>query len=342
MSSTEAVAPTSDPTPPPRPRADRGRSPRLMKFFEAYALVIVLVGIAIFFTFYDKTADTFLTSANMRILVSNQVVPAIVALAALIPLVCNQFDLSVGAITGLGAVFVASVLSKSTSIPVAILVGVALGLGVGLVNALLVTRVMLNGVIATLGTAALVAGVVAQKTGGQAIVSNIPASFTAFGSENFIGIPKVAWTLVVLALVVYFLLEHTPLGRQAYAIGSNDNAAKLVGIRTDVIIGLSFVGAGVLAGIAGVLYVARAGGADPSIGPDYTLTGLAAAFLSAAAIRPGRFNVGGTLVAVFFLAVINNGLDLAGAPDYVSSYVNGAALIAGVALAGFISRRRTN
>lgn len=325
----------------PQPSGSPNRRGAVLSFVEAYLLLILLIGIAVFFSLYPSTSDTFLTSANMRILVGNQVVPAIIALAALIPLICNQIDLSVGAIAGVAAVFVASVLSGGSSIPEALVIGVVIGLGIGLLNGLLVTRAGVNGVIATLGTSALLAGVVSQKTGGEAVVSNIPTAMTNFGSGNTFGVPTLAWTLLLIVVVIYFVMGHTPFGRQTYALGSNKMAAELVGLRTRMITTTTFVIAGGLSGIAGVIYVARAGGADPSVGPSLTLAGLAAAFLSAAAVQPGRFNVGGTVVAVFFLAVLNNGLDLAGAQPYVASYVNGIALIGGVAMAMALARRRT-
>ncbi|MGQ4599406.1 ABC transporter permease subunit [Nocardia sp. R6R-6] len=314
---------------------------RLRSIAEAYALLIMLVVIGALFTVLPATSDTFLTAANMRILVSNQVVPAIVAMAALLPLTVREFDMSVGAIAGLSAIFVASMLGASVGVPVAVIVGILLGALVGIINATLVTRAMVNGVIATLGTSAVVAGAVQQKTGGQAVAGNMPDGFTNFGSANVLGVPWVAWALIAIAIVVYFVLEHTPYGRQLQAFGSNPTAAGLVGLRTRLLVGSAFVFAAVLAGVAGVIQVARAGGADPTVGPSFTLTGLAAAFLSAAAVRPGTFNVGGTVVAVFFLAVLNNGLSLAGAPPHVANYVNGGALIIGVALATFLWRRRS-
>lgn len=324
------------------PTIDRGSIPRrVLKFVEAYALLLMIVAVCIFFAVLPATSDTFLTAANMRILLANQVVPAIIALGALLPLVCREFDLSVGAIMGVTAVFVASMLSGTVSVPVALLGGLAIGSLVGVFNALLVTKAKVNGVVATLGTSTLVAGVVAQKTGGQAIVGDIPAVVTNFGSGTVLGIPTVAWALVIVAAAVYFALEHTPYGRQLQALGSNATAAALVGLRTRMLIGSTYVLAGLLAAIAGIIYVSRAGGTDPSVGPAFTMTGLAAAFLSAAAVRPGTFNVWGTIIAVFFLAVLNNGLSLAGAPPHVADYVNGGALIIGVALATFLWRRRS-
>lgn len=325
--------------PPSAPGAPKKR--RVLALVEAYALLIMVFVIGLVFTLLPATSEVFLTSANMRILVANQIVPAIVALAALLPLICNEFDLSVGATMGVTAIFTASLLSGGTSIVVTLLAGLAIGAFVGLLNALLVTRAGVTGVVVTLGTSTLIAGVVAQKTGGQAVVGNIPQSVIDFGANDALGVPLVAWAFVALALVVYFVLEHTPYGRQLQALGSNATAAKLVGLRTRLLVSSTYVLAGVLAGIAGIIYVARAGGADPSVGPPFTLTGLAAAFLSAAAVRPGTFNVWGAVVAVFFLAVLNNGLSLAGAPPHVTDYVNGGALIVGVALATYLWRRRS-
>jgi ribose transport system permease protein len=323
---------------PPRGRRDH-RDQRL-RLLEAHALLLLLVAAAIFFSLWSKTSDTFPTSANLQILVSSQAVVAIIALGALVPLICNEFDLSVGAIAGLSAVLGASALSDGAPVAVAILYGVGLGMGVGAVNAVLVTRAGVNGVITTLGVATILSGIVVQKTGGLTVVSHIPRSVTNFGSGNTFGIPRVALVLVALAIAAYYLLEHTPSGRQIYAVGSNRAAATLVGVRVKLTLGLAFVVAGTLSGAAGVLYVARAGGADPDVGAGFTLPALAAAFLSAAAVKPGRYNVGGTLVAIFFLAVLNNGLNLAGAEPYIASYVNGLALIVGVGLAAYLQRRR--
>jgi ribose transport system permease protein len=135
-------------------------------------------------------------------------------------------------------------------------------------------------------------------------------------------------------------MSYTPFGRYLYAIGVNRTAARLVGLRTRLNLATAFVIAGALAGVAGILAVARAGGADPQLGDQLLLPAFAAAFLSAASIKPGRYNVGGLLVAVYFLAVLNNGLNLAGVEPYVNLYVNGGALIIGVGLAAHLGRKR--
>jgi ribose transport system permease protein len=322
------------------PQAEvRPRRRRPLDYVEAYALLGLLVLVGLFFTFFSKTSDTFLTSANLQVLVAGQVVVAIVALGLLVPLCANEWDLSVGAVAGLAAVFSAVVMS-SNGLLLGILVGIGIGVLVGVANALIVTRLNVNAVIATLGMATIVAGAINLKTAGLPVVSDIPESLTNLGSATWLGVPRLGVVLVVVALVVHYVLGYTPYGRYLYALGANPLAARLVGLRTRMLLAMTFVIAGVLAGIGGILAVARAGGADPKLGDQLLLPAFAAAFLSAASIKPGRYNVGGLLVAVYFLAVLNNGLNLAGVRPYVNLFVNGTALIVGVALATYLGRRR--
>jgi ribose transport system permease protein len=329
-------SPTVPETNTPRRRDTSGRA---LEFLESYALVICIGLFIVFFSVLPATSASFPTVANFQAIAGNQAVIAIVALAALIPLITNQFDLSVGATAGLSSVYAASLMANGTPTIVAILVGLAIGGAIGLVNGLIVTRGGVNAVIVTLGTATVIGGLISLKTNGESIVS-VPDSVINFGTGNTLGVPRPDWVLLAIAALVYYTLAHTPLGRYLYALGSNERAARLVGLPTRQTALASFVLAGLLAGAAGVLEVARAGGADPTVSTNFTLEGLTAAFLSAAAIRPGRFNVAGVIVAVAFLAVLNGGLNLAGAQPYVDDFVNGTALVVGVGLAAYLGRRR--
>jgi ribose transport system permease protein len=333
---TSGVLATAEQAPPPR---RRWRRP-LRSYLEAYAFVGLLVLAFAFFSLWSKTSGTFTSSANLQVLIGSNAVVAIVALGALVPLVCNEWDLSIGASTALGAIYAAQALVHGTAVPFAILIAVGVGVAVGLVNALLVTRLGVNAVITTLGVSIIITGIISLKTHGVTIAGNIPSSLTNFGTLNWFGIPRTAFALAVVAALVYYLLNHTPYGRYLYAVGSNRSAARLAGIRGRLIIGTTFVICGAICGAAGLVQVARAGSADPNLANSILLPALAAAFLSAAAIRPGRYNAVGVLVAVYFLAVLNSGLNLAGAADYVSDFVNGGALIAGVGLAVRLGGRR--
>ncbi len=323
---------------PDRHRTLKGRT---VSFLESYAMLLILVLIALFFAFWPETSSTFPTAANLRILLASQAVIGVISLGLLLPLLGQEFDLSVGNNAALSAILVADFVSGGGNVLLAVALAVLIGAGVGGVNALIVTRLHVNGVIATLGTMTILAGVILQQTGGLAPSSDIPASMTSFGTGLVAGIPAIFITLLVIAAITYFVLSHTSVGRQIYAVGSNLEAARLVGLRTDRLKAAMFVAGGLLCGVGGFLYLSRAGGASPNVGATFLLPAFAAAFLSAAAVRPGRFNVWGTIIAVYFLAVLNNGLSLAGVDPYVTDWVNGFALISGVALATALYRRRT-
>jgi ribose transport system permease protein len=313
----------------------------LPSMLEKYALVLLFALMCVFFAIYQPTSDTFPSSANIRNILGNEPVIAIIALASILPLTCGHFDLSVGATAGLSSIVAASAAAEH-DVPVvaAIALAILAGCAVGLFNGVLVARLGVNALIATLGTATLVAGLISLYTANQVISIGIPESMTTLGSGTWLGLPRTVYTLAVVAVAVWYLLTQTPYGRQLTAVGVSPGAARLVGLRVDRYVMSSFVLSGALSGVAGALLLARAGTANPSVGPGYTLAALSAAFLGATAIKPGTFNVVGTLLGVLFVAVSVNGLVLAGAADWVQPTFNGAALIIAVALSTSIARRR--
>ncbi|RWA61151.1 ABC transporter permease [Mesorhizobium sp.] len=320
--------------------ASSGITGLIIRYGEAYTLVGLMLVIAAVFSVLPATSETFPTAANLRIVIANQTVLAIVALAAFIPLITNEFDVSVGANLGLASILAASAMSIGVPWPVALCIAAGVGACVGVVNGLLITWAGINSLITTLGTSIIIHGIVVWKTNGVSIVSNIPPALTRFGSGAVFGVPLPLFALLAVTIAIAYLAYHTPFGRYMYAIGSNASAARLVGINTKRILFRSFVLAGLLAGLAGFLQVSRTGGANPRVGEAFTLPALAAAFLSAASIRPGTYNVVGVIVAVFFLATLNSGLNLAGADVYVNDLINGCALILGVGLARFLGRNQ--
>ncbi|MBS1895659.1 MAG: ABC transporter permease [Actinobacteria bacterium] len=326
---------------PAGPKAGGSKLSRTaVHYAEAAALPLGMVVIALFFSLYPVTSATYPTAANFQATAGNQSVLAILTIAAMIPLCAGEFDLSVGATLSLGAVFAGSAMQSGTPLALAILLAVGIGAVVGVANGLLITRLRVNSVIATLGTAIIIEGIIQAKSHGQSIVEGIPSGLATFGGGNTAGIPNTVFVMAAIALLAYYLLVHTPFGVRLYAMGSNPEGAKLIGVNTRRTLVSSFVLAGVLAGAAAILQISRSGSADPAVGAKLTLPALAAAFLSAASIKPGRFNVGGAIVAIFFLAALNSGLNLSGAETYVNDLVNGTALICGVALAGFLGRAR--
>lgn len=323
----------------PTPSGEVGRA-RLIGLAEAYTLPAIIVLLIVLFAILPATRDTFFTLANFNAVASSQGVIAILTMAALVPLVTNRYDLSIGATMGLSSVVAALAMSHGLGLVGGVLAGMLAGVVVGAVNGFTVAYLKINDVVTTLGTTTIMLGVIDWITSGRPITDGISTGLVRFASSLVLGIPTIVIVVAVIAVAVHVTFEYTSPGRRLFMLGSNENAARLIGLRTKVLIGGSFVAAGLLAGLAGVLQVGRAGGALPSVGDSFTLPALAAAFLSQAAIRPGRVNVGGALTAIIFLAVLNAGLNLAGAPPFISNFVNGAALILGVGLAVYIGKIR--
>lgn len=321
-------------------RISTPRAGQLLHAVEPYALVGLLIALILFFSVFPKTSDTFLTAANLRNLAATQAVIAIAALAALVPLVCGRFDVSVGAVLGATSFAVAELLHEA-SLPLA--VSLVLGIGfagiVGLVNGLIIAYIGANSFIITLGMATLVTGMVSLASNDQTIVG-VPDAMTRFGSGNWLGVPWPVWLMLVVAVGCAYALGHTLIGRKATSVGANARAARLVGIRVERIVAGAFAVAGLLAGLAGALQLARSGATNPQIGPGFTLSALAAAFLGSTTIRPGQFNVPGTIVGVFLVAVSVNGLTLAGAAAWVDPVFNGAAVLLAVSLSTVLAARR--
>jgi len=320
-----------------RPRVGR----MLVDGLERGGLIILLLAVFAFFSLDPTSGPTFATKANLDNILGNQSVTALVALAMVVPLTAGYFDLSVSATTGLTNVAVASAIGiHGAPIWLGVLIGCLLGVGVGVVNGLLVAGLRLSAFVVTLGSYTFLGGIVLWYTKGALIVQGIPPSFGNWGSGSFIGLPKPFVLLLVVAVAVWYLLMQTPYGRYLEGIGSNESAARLVGINVDRVIWLSFIISGLLAGAAGALQTSRAAGADPTVGSSFLFPAVAAVFLGATTIRPGRYNVWGTVVGIFFVAESVSGFALLGADVWVQPVFNGAALVVAVALSTLIARAR--
>jgi ribose transport system permease protein len=312
-----------------------------MRLLEQAGLPLLMVLMILFFAIDTKSGSVFTSGANVKNILGNQAVTALVALAMVVPLVSGYFDLSVSAITGISNIAVAATIgTHGWPIILGLLFGVGLGALVGFINGYLVAKLRLNGFVVTLGTYTVLLGLVTLYTDGQLITAGIPASFGQWGSETWLGVPRPFLLLIVVALVVWYVLTQIPFGRYLEGIGSNESAARLVGINTDRVIWTSFVISGMLAAAAGALQTSRAGGGDPTIGTAFLFPALAAVFLGATTIKPGRYNVWGTIIGVYFVAISVSGFTLLGADVWVQPVFNGASLVAAVALSTLIARRR--
>lgn len=338
MTVTDDLSRQTTPAPADRPRR---RPPGVQALLERYGLVALFVAVIVVFSVLPASSALFATSANATSIIGNQSVLALIALASVLPLISGQFDLSVGATTGLACIASATAFSEyDAPLVVGALVAPLVGAAVGTVNGLLVTRFNVHALIATIGTQSVIAALILWHTNGLPIQSGIPDEVVTWGTGEWLGLPLPFYYLLAIGAAAYFVLQHTPYGRYLYAAGSNASSAALVGLSVNRLVFSSFVAAGTLSGLAGLLLLARFGVANPTSGPSYLLPALAAAFLGATVFQPGKFNVLGTLLAVFFVAVMVNGLILAGVESWIEQFMSGVVLIAAVAFSQVVIKRR--
>jgi ribose transport system permease protein len=194
---------------------------------DRYALVVVFVVMMAFFSLWSKTSKHFLTTANVKNVLGDKAVIGILAMAIVIPLVCGEFDFSVGTLAGLSQILCAGFMARLGA-PLVVAVGVGIGVGVlvGLSSGNTVARIGVNSLIVTLGVSSVLVGIVNWYTKGQSIINGISKDLTKVGSGDWFGIPRTVYFLAVVAALVYYLLEHTPYGRYLHSIGSNREAVR--------------------------------------------------------------------------------------------------------------------
>jgi ribose transport system permease protein len=300
-----------------------------------YALPLILIIFIVFFSI--ARPETYFTVDNLKTTINNQAVLGLAAIAVLLPLIVGEFDLSVGANVGLGAILVTGLPSKQgLDLVPAIAVAIALCTLVGILNGLLVTKVKINALVATLGMGTIVTGAVQWYSEGATIFEGVPPSLRSIANNDLFGIPLLGVYLAVVAVVVGYVLTQTPLGRQLYAIGGSKEAAHLSGLPVARLTLLAFTAGGLIAGIAGALDGALLGSGNPAVGPPLLLPAFAAAFLGATTIKVGTFNVLGTVIAVFTLAAGITGLQLMGIAFYIAPIFQGVALLVAVAAVRFL------
>jgi ribose transport system permease protein len=316
------------------------RDGSLSEFLGRYAVLLVLVVMIAGFSI--AMPSTFFTATNFQTIAGQQTVAGLVALALLATLIAGDFDLSIGAtLTLAGTIAIGLQIDQGLSWPVAVLIAIGIGAVIGLINSVAVVYLGINSLIATLAMGTILNGVVNWQTGGKVIYGQVSPTFTDLGRWDFIlGIPGSVVYLLVVAAALWFLFRRTVYGRFQFATGSNPAAARLSGVETAKVRTLAFVLTGMISAFAGVVFVANVGSGQPGIGDQFLLPAFAATFLGATTITPGRFNVWGTVIAVYLLAVGLAGLQHAGAPFYAEPIFNGAALLVAVGLSTVLRRSK--
>ena len=312
------------------------RVARLLPVYGLPILTLLLVA-----GFSIALPDTFPTMLNLRSIVSDKAIIALLSLAAMVPMVTGKIDLTVGYGIVLWHVLAISLQTYyGLPWPLAVLIVVALSAATGFLNGLLVEVARIDAFIATLGTGTVLYALALWYTGGRQVVGVLPKDFLALNGTSVLGLPITGYYVVVLAVVMWFVLEHVPLGRYLYAIGANPRAAALNGIPVERFTMLAFVVSGTLTGVAGVLLAAKLRIGQASVGLEFLLPALVGAFLGSTTIKPGRVNVWGTVVGVVILAVGIAGIQQVGGSFWVEPLFNGVTLLIAIGIAGYAQRRR--
>jgi ribose transport system permease protein len=303
-----------------------------------------ILAVLLFIIFSIALPNSYPTFSNLQGILSNQSIPAILALGAMIPIVTGNFDLSMGYGVGLAHVVVMWFLAyKHISWIWVCLLVIAGGALVGLINGLLVEFAQIDSFIATLGTGSVLYALSGWITGGGRIVppfKGLPPSFTRIFDLHIFGMPLGFYYVIILVVILGLVLELLPAGRALYVIGSNPRAAELVGIPKRRYTIVAFVTASAITGFAGCLLAAQQQIGNPSLGSEYLLPAFVGALLGSTTIRLGRANAMGTFVAVAILAIGVSGIQQLGASFWVTPLFNGLTLLAAVGLAGYSTRRR--
>jgi len=307
--------------------------------------VVVLVLLIIFFS---SISDSYLTSSNLVLMTKHVSITALLAIGVTFVIITGGIDLSVGSIAGLAGMITGGLLYQGLVLPggstvwfstiMVILIGLLVGGAVGAVNGLLVTRLKVAPFIATLGVLYVARGFAALRSNGSTF-PNLAGSeargnqgFDLLGVRSLLGIPYAIWIMIVVAAVAVVLTTRTPFGRRLYAVGGNERAAVLSGVRTSRVKLAAYIISGVCAALAGLILTSELGAAYPDTATTFELNAIAAAVLGGTALAGGKGTIIGTVMGAFVIGFLSDGLVLVGVSTFWQLVVKGSVIVLAVIL----------
>jgi ribose transport system permease protein len=293
-------------------------------------LGLLLLSIALTFL-----SDRFLTINNLLNVARQISINAIISVGMTLVILTGGIDLSVGSIVALAGSITAGLLVGGSSIFSAILVGVVVGGFIGLCNGVLITRAKIPPFIATLGTMTAARGVTLVYTDGRPI-TGMDDVFRFLGGGYIGGVPVPVVIMVLIFMAVYIMLKKNKLGRYIYAIGGNEEAARLSGINTKKILLSVYTVGGVLAGFSGIIMASRLNSAQPTAGVSFELDAIAAVVLGGTSLSGGVGTIGGTLIGALIIGILDNGLNLLNVSSFYQQIAKGGVIL----LAVFLDNKR--
>src|SRR3954451_14955055 len=337
MSAIEPPTPADRPGAEHRP-APRSISARIGPYFVRYGTIAAFIIVVALFSF--ARPDTFATWENWKSILNLGSVVMIIAAVLTVPMIMGDFDLSVGYNTQLlGAVAIVLLANVGLNTAVAVVLTLLLGAAIGAVVGGIVAWSKISAFVITLGAGTVMLGIELRIThGGKNIFEGIPPSFTAIANKEILGLQLPIWLMFGVYVLLWFLTEHTVIGRYMAAIGGNPEAARLSGIRVEVVRLVGFMIVGLGAALAGIILTAQAQQYYANSATGYLLPAYAGVFLGAATLRANQFHLFGTFVGVLFMQTIQTGLIIMNYKAYFANVIQGTILIAAVLLSRVGSR----
>ncbi len=301
------------------------------KFKENLDKYKSLIGLALLCVIITFVSPAFMTLSNITNVFTQVSTNAIIAVGMTFVILIGGIDLSVGSTVAISGAFAASIIKSTNNVFLAIIVAGIVGIVIGLINGLLISKGKLQAFIATLATMTIFRGVTLVFTNGTPI-SKLSESFVNIGNGKlgFIPIPVVI-TVIVFIIAVY-VLTQTRFGRYLYALGGNEDSARLSGINTNKIKTLVYVISGFASSIAGVIIASRIGSASPNAGTGFELDAIAAVVIGGTSLAGGEGRITGTLIGALIIGVLNNGLNLMNVSPFYQSIVKGLVILIAVLL----------
>ena len=283
-------------------------------------------GLVLIVLVFSWLSPVFLTAPNLINILQQSSINAAIALGMTLVIISGGIDLSVGPTAALSAVIAASLMVAGVPVPLAIMAALGVGVMCGLFNGVLVAYAGLQPFIVTLGGLSLFRALALIYTGGNPIFG-IPSEFRALTNGDILGVPNPVIIVGVIALILWFVLNKTPLGEYILAVGGNEEAARIAGVpvaRTKV---ATFVISGTLASIAALILVGRLGAAEPTIGNLWELDAIAAAAIGGASLMGGKGSIVGTIIGAIILGALRNGLTLMNVQAFYQLLATGIIII---------------
>ncbi|MDM5299675.1 ribose ABC transporter permease RbsC [Bacillus pumilus] len=310
-----------------KPLTSTGRFDNIMQKLGPFLGLIILVAIV------SILNPAFLEPLNILNLLRQISINALIAFGMTFVILTGGIDLSVGAILALSSALTAGFIVSGMDPMLAIGIGCIIGAILGMVNGLLITKGNMAPFIATLATMTIFRGLTLVYTDGNPITglgSNY--AFQLFGRGYFLGIPVPAITMLLTFIILWVILHKTPFGRKTYAIGGNEKAALISGIKVPRVKIMIYALAGFMSALAGAILTSRLNSAQPTAGMSYELDAIAAVVLGGTSLSGGRGRIVGTLIGVLIIGVLNNGMNLLGVSSFYQSVVKGIVILIAVLL----------